>query len=89
MPNISTNGRSPRPDLLRSARPSDALPASYQHTASGLVELEPAAGGFYADRPPFDVSHGELVSTVRDYTRFARMLADGGHVDGRRISMSI
>jgi len=61
------------------------LPASYRHTASGLVELEPAAGGFYAGRPPFDVSHAELVSTVRDYTRFARLLADGGHFDGRQI----
>src|SRR6266545_1146568 len=43
------------------------LPASYRHTDSGLVELEPAAGGFYAGHPPFDVSHAELVSTVRDY----------------------
>ena len=61
------------------------LPASYRHTDSGLVELEPAAGGFYAGHPPFDVSHGELVSTVRDYTRFARMLADGGRFEGRQI----
>src|ERR687898_1067573 len=61
------------------------LPASYRHSDSGLVELEPAAGGFYAEPPPFDVSHGELVSTVRDYTRFARMLADGGRFEGRQI----
>jgi len=61
------------------------LPAAYRHTDSGLVEIEPAAGGFYAGLPPFDVSHGELVSTVRDYTRFARMLADGGRFDGRPI----
>ena len=61
------------------------LPASYRHTDAGLVELEPAGGGFYAGPPPFDVSHGELVSTVRDYTRFARMLADGAQIDGRRI----
>ena len=61
------------------------LPASYRHTDSGLVELEPAAGGFYAGQPPFDVSHAELVSTVRDYTRFARMLADGGRFEGRQI----
>lgn len=61
------------------------LPASYRHTDSGLVELEPAAGGFYAGHPPFDVSHAELVSTVRDYTRFARMLADGGRFEGRQI----
>ena len=49
------------------------------------MELEPAAGGFYAGHPPFDVSHAELVSTVRDYTRFARMLADGGRFEGRQI----
>jgi CubicO group peptidase (beta-lactamase class C family) len=49
------------------------------------VELEPAAGGFYAGHPPFDVSHAELVSTARDYTRFARMLADGGRFEGRQI----
>ena len=61
------------------------LPASYRHTDAGLVELEPAAGGFYAGPPPFDVSHAELVSTVRDYTRFARMLADGGRFEGRQI----
>jgi CubicO group peptidase (beta-lactamase class C family) len=63
----------------------DRLPASYKHADSGLVEVEPAAGGFYAGPPPFDVSHGELVSTVRDYTRFARMLADGGRFEGRQI----
>ena len=61
------------------------LPAAYRHTESGPVELEPAGGGFYAGRPPFDVSHGELVSTLADYTRFARMLADGGRFDGRPV----
>jgi CubicO group peptidase (beta-lactamase class C family) len=61
------------------------LPAAYRHTDAGLVELEPAAGGFYAGPPPFDVNHGELVSTVHDYTRFARMLADGGLHEGRPI----
>ncbi|RMB59951.1 serine hydrolase domain-containing protein [Tessaracoccus antarcticus] len=61
------------------------LPAAYRYTADGFVELEPAGGGFYAGTPPFDVSHGELVSTVHDYGRFLRMLADGGVVDGRRM----
>jgi CubicO group peptidase (beta-lactamase class C family) len=61
------------------------LPAGYRHTDAGLVELEPAAGGLYAERPPFDVSHGELVSTIGDYARFARMLADGGRFEGRQI----
>jgi CubicO group peptidase (beta-lactamase class C family) len=61
----------------------DRLPAAYRHGADGLVETEPAGGGFYAGPPPFDVSHGEMVSTARDFHRFARMLADGGRVDGQ------
>src|SRR5689334_16139099 len=61
----------------------DRLPAAYRHGDEGLVETEPAGGGFYAGPPSFDVSHGELVSTARDYHRFARMLADGGRADGQ------
>ncbi|GAA1852714.1 serine hydrolase domain-containing protein [Asanoa iriomotensis] len=63
----------------------DRLVAAYRQTDAGLVEIEPAAGGSFAGRPPFDVSHAELVSTAGDYTRFARMLADGGRFEGRRI----
>ncbi|MEU4422275.1 serine hydrolase domain-containing protein [Actinoplanes sp. NPDC024001] len=63
----------------------DRLPAAYRHGESGLVETEPAGGGFYAGPPPFDVSHGELVSTGRDFHRFARMLVDGGRVDGDQV----
>jgi CubicO group peptidase (beta-lactamase class C family) len=54
------------------------LPAAYRHTDIGLIELEPAGGGFYAGKPPFDVSHGELVSTAADYFGFLRMLVHGG-----------
>jgi CubicO group peptidase (beta-lactamase class C family) len=61
----------------------DRLPAAYRHGDEGLVEIEPAGGGFYAGPPAFDVSHGELVSTARDYHRFARMLAEGGRVNGQ------
>jgi CubicO group peptidase (beta-lactamase class C family) len=61
----------------------DRLPAAYRHGDEGLVETEPAGGGFYAGPPPFDVSHGELVSTAGDYHRFARMLAEGGRVNGQ------
>jgi CubicO group peptidase (beta-lactamase class C family) len=61
----------------------DRLPAAYRHDEEGLVEIEPAGDGFYAGPPPFDVSHGELVSTARDYHRFARMLAEGGRVNGQ------
>jgi hypothetical protein len=46
----------------------DRLPAAYRSGEGGIVETEPAGGGFYAGSPPFDVSHGELVSTARDYT---------------------
>jgi CubicO group peptidase (beta-lactamase class C family) len=63
----------------------DRLPAAYRHETDGLVETEPAGGGFYAGSPPFDVSHGELVSTTRDFHRFARMLAAGGRVDGEQM----
>ena len=63
----------------------DRLPAAYRHDDEGLVEVEPAGGGFYAGPPSFDVSHSELVSTARDYHRFARMLADGGRVNGRPV----
>ncbi|WP_217183673.1 serine hydrolase [Streptomyces sp. AC495_CC817] len=59
------------------------LPAGYRHDgAGGLVEVEPAAGGFSVAPAPFDVSHSELVSTASDYSAFARMLASGGVHDG-------
>jgi CubicO group peptidase (beta-lactamase class C family) len=63
----------------------DRLPAAYRHGDDGLIETEPAGGGFYAGPPLFDVSHGELVSTARDFGRFAQMLADGGRVDGEPV----
>jgi CubicO group peptidase (beta-lactamase class C family) len=62
----------------------DRLPAAYRHGEDGLVETEPAGGGFYAGPPPFDVSHGELVSTAADFRRFTRMLVAGGQVDGEQ-----
>jgi CubicO group peptidase (beta-lactamase class C family) len=61
------------------------LPAAYRHEAAGLVETEPAGGGFYAGPPPFDVSHAQLVSTAADYHRFLRLLVDGGRLDGEAL----
>jgi CubicO group peptidase (beta-lactamase class C family) len=62
------------------------LVAAYHHDDDGtLVEDEPAAGGYHVGIPPFDVDHGELVSTVRDYHRFASMLLRGGELDGIRL----
>jgi CubicO group peptidase (beta-lactamase class C family) len=63
----------------------DRLPAAYRHCENGLVETEPAGGGFYAGPPPFDVSHGELVSTARDFHRFTRMFVDGGRMNGEPV----
>jgi CubicO group peptidase (beta-lactamase class C family) len=60
----------------------DRLAAAYRQGEGGLVETEPAGGGFYAGAPPFDVSHGELVSTARDYHRFLRMLVEREGVEG-------
>jgi CubicO group peptidase (beta-lactamase class C family) len=54
----------------------DRLPAAYRHSDGGLVEMEPAGGGFYAGPPPFDVSHAEIVSTAGDFHRFLRMLVE-------------
>lgn len=66
--------------------PSDQahrLPAAYRHDGSGgLMEVEPAAGGFSVAPAPFDVSHSELVSTAADFAAFARMLASGGRHGG-------
>jgi len=60
------------------------LPAAYRHDGgAALVEIEPAGAGFYVAPEPFDLSHSELVSTVGDYARFARMLAAGGRHQGR------
>lgn len=62
------------------------LPAAYRHTETdGLVQIEPAAGGFYVAPPPFDLSHAELVSTAADYAAFAGMLAARGQHQGRVI----
>ncbi|HEX3424833.1 MAG TPA: serine hydrolase domain-containing protein [Acidimicrobiales bacterium] len=42
-------------------------------------------GGQWSRRQPFDDCGAGLVSTVRDYLTFARMLLSGGTIDGRRI----
>lgn len=64
------------------------LPAAYQHTETGLVEIEPAGGGFYA-HPPFDLSHAELVSTASDYHRFLRAVLNGGLISDEHRQLMI
>lgn len=62
------------------------LVAAYHHDENGsLVEDELAGGGYHVGYPPYDISRGEVVSTARDYHRFASMLMRGGELDGVRI----
>lgn len=63
----------------------DRLPAAYRLEESGLVQTDPAGGGFYTDQAPFDRSHAELVSTADDYLRFLRMLVGGGQVGAGQV----
>jgi CubicO group peptidase (beta-lactamase class C family) len=63
----------------------DRLPAAYRHSDQGLVRTEAAGSGFYAGPPPFDVSHGELVSTAHDFYLFAQMLAQQGRVSRQQV----
>ncbi len=65
----------------------DRLPAAYRPTDHGLVETEPAGGGFYAGPPQFDVSHNELVSTARDFHRFVRTLVAGTLVSPEHLDL--
>jgi CubicO group peptidase (beta-lactamase class C family) len=61
------------------------LPAAYRHGDEGLIETEPAGGGFYAGAPPFDVGHGELVSTAHDFHRFAQALVGEARVNSQSV----
>ncbi len=63
------------------------LPAAYRPTDDELTETEPAGGGFYAGPPPFDVSHGELVSTARDFHRFVRALLTGALISSEHLGL--
>ncbi len=72
-------------DFTVPAEKAHRLPAAYRHGDGGLIEIEPAAGGFSVAPAPFDVSHSELVSTAADYAAFARMLASGGRHGGQVI----
>ncbi len=65
------------------------LMACYQKDAkTGDITLSDPAGAasrLYATQPRLLNAGGGLVSTVRDYHRFARMLLGGGTLDGARL----
>jgi CubicO group peptidase (beta-lactamase class C family) len=64
----------------------DRLAANYRTTEDGRLErVDAAPQSSYAQRPAFLSGGGGLVSTARDYARFAQMLAGGGELGGRRI----
>ena len=64
----------------------DRFAALYGRSEEGELGLVDApATGRYAKPPAFLSGGGGLVSTVRDYVRFAQMLLNGGHLDGVRL----
>jgi CubicO group peptidase (beta-lactamase class C family) len=60
--------------------------ACYQASADGSLTLQddPRKSRLLRD-PAFKSGGGGMVSTTRDYLRFAQMLLNGGQLDGRRI----
>ena len=63
---------------------------SQQHRVAEPFEVDPVTGASVrlldvTKRPVFLSGGGGLVSTARDYLRFARMLANAGEVDGVRL----
>lgn len=65
---------------------ADRLAACYaRNSAKELVLVDDPVKSAYLNPPTFLAGGGGLVSTMGDYVRFARMLAGGGELDGRRV----
>ncbi len=58
-------------------RQADRLPAAYAEEDGALVEVESAGGGVHVGPPPYDLTHGELLSTAADYLTLLRAVRDG------------
>ena len=61
-----------------------------KHRLAQAFDVDPVTGANVKltqpeKRPVFFSGGGEMVSTLRDYLRFARMLCNGGELDGTRI----
>jgi CubicO group peptidase (beta-lactamase class C family) len=64
----------------------DRLAACYEPGPGGTLKLEDAPGtSHYRHQQQFLSATGGMVSTMHDYARFARMLANGGELEGARI----
>lgn len=57
----------------------------YAQRTGGLVLMEPPEQSEYRTQGRLLDGGGALAGTTKDYLRFARMLANGGELDGRRI----
>ena len=54
-------------------------------TGEGLEPAAPMVSASYINGAPMESGGGGLVSTSRDYLRFAQMLLNGGELDGVRL----
>lgn len=53
--------------------------------APTLIQTDAPPASAWAERPSLPAGGAGMVSTPADYMRFARMLLDGGRLDGRRL----
>lgn len=69
------------------AHAADRLAALYVADETGRIQLAPetAFGGDYTRQPRLEYGGAGLVGTAGDYLRFARMLLNGGELEGARI----
>jgi CubicO group peptidase (beta-lactamase class C family) len=63
------------------------LPAAYAEQDGELVEIEPAGGGPHVGPPPYDLTHGELLSTAADYLTLLRAVRGGELIDREHLRM--
>lgn len=63
----------------------DRLTSYYRPGSDGRLELADAPDGQWSHLPAFPAGSGGLVSTVDDWHRFARMILEGGALDGRQL----
>jgi len=63
----------------------DRLCSMYRKEKDGSLKKETGMDRFYQPNAIFESGGGGLLSTLEDYGRFARMLVNGGQLDGVRI----